>query len=167
MGATVAALTFTPTTVITANVGDTAIFLYRQGSLEPLYVPHTVDAERLPSDPRQAEVLRARYRHILTKAMGLERSVQPEVFEVKVFSGDVFVLASDGITDVLEESEIVEVLAGTDRPQVICEELVQRALDAGGADNATVVAIRCQVRKTDFKTIWKALNTPVTPWGRK
>lgn len=141
MGSTVSAVYLTENTLIAGNVGDSPIYLIRDGQIEPLYQPHTVLAEQIKIDPEMAERLGERYKHMLTRAMGLDEEVVPDICEIQCYQGDVLVICSDGLSDKASPEEIMEVAAKGNIDKA-CKRLVDLANHRGGDDNITVIVIR-------------------------
>jgi serine/threonine protein phosphatase PrpC len=141
MGTTVAALFFDDRTLVAANVGDSPIFLVHKGRLERLSVPHTVVAESEAANLFGLEQLGAEFSHVLTRAMGVKETVEANICEVPCFTGDILVICSDGLTDMVSTEEI---LASVTRlsPEESCRELVDLANDRGGTDNVSVIVLR-------------------------
>ena len=108
MGSTVSAVYFSAGTFIAANVGDSPIYLIRDGQIRQLSVPHTVMAEQTALDPANAEKLGMEFRHVLTRAMGTEESVKADIYEVDCFRDDILVISSDGLSDKASPEEIKE-----------------------------------------------------------
>jgi len=141
MGSTVSAVYFTDKTLIAANVGDSPIYLVHNGDIERLSVPHTVMAEQETLFPGGAKNLGREFRHMLTRAMGIEETVKPDVCEVPFFKRDVVVISSDGLSDKVEPEEILEIVK-KERPESACHSLVDLANERGGDDNVTVIVLR-------------------------
>lgn len=141
MGTTVAALFFNDRTLVAANVGDSPIFLVHKGRLERLSVPHTVLAEHQAADPLGTVQLGAEFSHVLTRAMGINDTVEANICEVPCFIGDVFVISSDGLTDMVSSEEI-QATVTRHPPGEACRKLVDLANDRGGADNITVIVLK-------------------------
>ncbi len=111
-----------------AHVGDTRIYLLRDGTLKQLTTDHVWD--------------RPDMRHVLKRAVGLDQHLAVDFGEGVLQVGDVFALMSDGVWDVLSEKAIHKALGLFDSPQMICDYLTKTALEKGGTDNATAVAIK-------------------------
>lgn len=141
MGSTVSAIMITGNTLIASNVGDSPIYLIRDGEIDPLYQAHTVMAEQVKIDPEVAERLGKRYKHMLTRAMGLGEVVVPDLCEIQCYQGDVLVICSDGLSDKLNPEEIMEVVE-QNNAQKACKMLVDMANARGGDDNITVIVVR-------------------------
>ncbi|MDD2933125.1 MAG: bifunctional protein-serine/threonine kinase/phosphatase [Methylotenera sp.] len=112
----------------TAHVGDTRIYLLRDGKLKQLTTDHVWD--------------RPDMRHVLKRAVGLDRHLEVDYAEGALQVGDVFALMSDGVWDVLGEQNIHKALGLYDNPQMICDHLTKSAIEKGSQDNSTAVAIR-------------------------
>lgn len=141
MGSTVSAVYTTDAGFVIVNVGDSPIYLVHQGALEPIYVPHTVIAEQAAMDPEAVGRLSEKFAHMLTRAMGVEDTVAPSVLELQAWAGDTIIIASDGLTNMVEPDEIKKVLLA-EPPQSACRTLVDLANARGGDDNITVIIIK-------------------------
>ena len=146
MGSTVSAIFFTDSTLIAANVGDSPIYLIRDGKIKLLSVPHTFLAEQRALNPENAEKLGMQFRHVLTRAVGTDQSVNADIYEIQCFRDDILVISSDGLIDNVPAEEILE-LAHNNGPDAACRKLVQLANDRGGEDNMTVIVIKVQLVK--------------------
>ena len=141
MGSTVSAVYFTDNTFIVANVGDSLIYLFRNGKIEQLAVPHTLVAEQLERDPDNAELLWNDFKHVLTRAMGVDEKVKADISEVPFFKNDILVICSDGLTDKSTAEEILELVYNR-RPDKACKGLVDLANARGGDDNITAIVLK-------------------------
>jgi protein phosphatase len=141
MGSTVSAAYFTDDTLIVANVGDSPIYLVHDGGIELLSVTHNVISEQMAINPEAAKKLDARFRHMLTRAMGIEESVEPDVCEIQCFNGDILTISSDGLSDKVSPDEILEIVKN-ERPEKACQTLVDLANERGGDDNITVIVLK-------------------------
>ena len=151
MGSTVAALYFTEDTFIAANVGDSPIYLIRDGNIKLLSVPHTVIAEQTALDPANAERLGMEFRHVLTRAMGTEESVKADIYEIQCFRDDILVISSDGLSDKASPEEIQQLVNGNGS-DAACQRLVDLANDRGGDDNITAIVLKVKmVNNTPMK----------------
>ena len=141
MGSTVSAVYFTGGTFIAANVGDSPIYLIRDGHIRMLSVPHTVMAEQTALDPANAEKLGMEFRHVLTRAMETEESVKADIYEVDCFRDDILVISSDGLSDKASPEEIKALVDGNGS-DTACRRLVDLANDRGGDDNITAIVLK-------------------------
>jgi len=141
MGSTVSSVYFTANTLIAANVGDSPIYLVHDGSIEQLSVPHTVLAEQAALDPEGAQQLGGEFKHMLTRAIGVDETVKADISEIQCFKGDILVIGSDGLTEMVDKEEIHEVVK-KERPEKACRTLVDMANERGGKDNITVIVLK-------------------------
>jgi protein phosphatase len=146
MGSTVSAVYFTEGTLIAANVGDSPIYLVRGGKIKLLSVPHTFIAEQKALNPENAKKLGIEFRHVLTRAVGTEKYVDADIYEIQCFRDDILVISSDGLNDKVSPQEILE-LAHINEPNAACQKLVKLANDRGGDDNISVIVLKIKSAK--------------------
>jgi protein phosphatase len=144
MGSTVSAVYFTEGTFIAANVGDSPIYLIRDGNIKLVSVPHTVIAEQTALDPANAEKLGMEFRHVLTRAMGTEEYVKADIYEIQCFRDDILVISSDGLSDKASPEEIQQLVDGNGS-DAACRRLVDLANDRGGEDNITAIVLKVKM----------------------
>ena len=144
MGSTVSAVYFTEGTFIAANVGDSPIYLIRDGNIKLVSVPHTVIAEQTALDPANAEKLGMEFRHVLTRAMGTEEYVKADIYEIQCFRDDILVISSDGLSDKASPEEIQQLVDGNGS-DAACRRLVDLANDRGGDDNITAIVLKVKM----------------------
>ncbi|MBA2740902.1 MAG: Stp1/IreP family PP2C-type Ser/Thr phosphatase [Actinobacteria bacterium] len=128
-------------TVVFGHVGDSRAYRMRDSVLEQITTDHSLVAELVESGvltPEEAE--RHPQRSAITRALGTEPAVEPDVFTVDVVPGDLFLLCSDGLSDMLTEEQIAAAIerAGGE-PEAAGNELVKEANARGGDDNITVL----------------------------
>jgi protein phosphatase len=150
MGSTVSAVYFTEDTLIAANVGDSPIYLIRNGKIKLLSVLHTVLAEQTALDPENAVRLGMEFRHVLTRAMGTEESVKADIYEIQCFEDDILVISSDGLSDKASPQEILETV-NTNRSDRACRRLVELANERGGDDNVTAIVLKIKMVNNSCK----------------
>ena len=146
MGSTVSVVYFTEGTFIVANVGDSPIYLIRDGQIKLLSVLHTVMAEQAAIDPENAANLGREFRHVLTRAMGTEASVKADIYELQCFKDDILVISSDGLSDKASPEEIL-MLVNQNGLDTACQRLVDLANDRGGDDNVTTIVLKVKMIK--------------------
>jgi serine/threonine protein phosphatase PrpC len=162
MGSTLSAALFTDDALILANVGDSPIYLIHNESIELLSVTHNVISEQTAIDPEAAQKIGAQYRNLLTRAMGIEETVLPDISEIPYFQGDKLVISSDGLTDLVDPDEILDVIIN-ERPEKACKTLVALALDRGGHDNITVITLDVKAVKHQSGGIMGAISWLMSP----
>lgn len=152
MGSTVSSLFLTAETLIAANVGDSPIYLIRNGEIETLSVTHTVMAEQMAMDDTIDARYSQAYGHMLTRAMGVEDAVEADICELPFFRGDIVVIASDGLTNKVSPVEIKQVVTAK-KPSQACRMLIDMANERGGEDNITVVVLKIKQVQSDNRGI--------------
>ena len=145
MGTTLTAVAIMPgeePRILVANVGDSRTYLFRNGVLSRLSVDHSYVQELVNEGIITPEAARVHpRRNIVTRAMGIDRTVQVDVFSNLVRTGDRLVLCSDGLVDEVPDSDIAVILAEHTDPQETAEALVMVANANGGRDNTTVIVL--------------------------
>lgn len=145
MGTTLTAMAVVPgeePKVLVANVGDSRTYLFRGGALTRLSIDHSYVQELVNEGILTLEEARVHpRRNIVTRAMGIERSVMVDVFTHLVRTGDRIVLCSDGLVDEVPDTDIATVLSQHSDAQETAEALVLVANANGGRDNTTVVVV--------------------------
>ena len=145
MGTTVTAMAVLPgedPRVMVANVGDSRTYLLRDGHLRRVSVDHSYVQELVNEGIISPEEARTHpRRNIVTRALGIDRSVMVDVFVQDVRTGDRLVLCSDGLVDEVSDAEILTVLRQHTDPQECAEALVMVANTNGGHDNTTVIVV--------------------------
>lgn len=141
MGTTAVVLVFEKDRAHVAHVGDSRAYLCRGGRILQLTRDHTVvqqeiDAGRLT--PELAKLSHAK--HILTQSVGFHGPVEPDTSTRVLEEKDVFILCSDGLTDVLSDADIAEIIM-SHPPDMVADTLVEEAIAKGTEDNVTVVAV--------------------------
>jgi len=150
MGTTICALalvkplgeTTEPQQVALANVGDSRIYLARSGTFRQLSVDHSYVQELVTEGLITEEEARVHpRRNIVTRALGIDDRVAVDSWLIPLFSGDRFILCSDGLVDEVPTADIAALAAQQREPQIIADALVALAKRNGGRDNITVVVV--------------------------
>ena len=144
MGTTVtAALVEGDGRVALANVGDSRAYLLREGALRRLTEDHSVVAELVATGQiSDWEASSHPQRNVVTRVLGAEASVRVDTFWLEAQDGDLVLLCSDGLTDMVSEEEFAKLLAADKSCEQIARDLVRAALAQGGEDNVTTVLFR-------------------------
>jgi protein phosphatase len=143
MGTTLVLGVFHEDRLVLAHVGDSRCYRYRDAVLTQLTRDHSLLQEQVDAGmltPEQALI--APGKNLLTRALGAEGQVQVEISEYEVEHGDLFLLCSDGLTDMLSDAMISATLAMHELLPDLATELVNRANLAGGRDNIAVLLAR-------------------------
>jgi protein phosphatase len=147
MGTTITAAILNPEgeEVAIGHVGDSRAYRLRDGKLERLTRDHSlVEEMRRKGQLTEAQAEDHPQRSIITRALGPEPDVDVDVQTVPAAPGDVFLICSDGLTTMVDETEIARVLGSTGSMKAAVERLVEEANRAGGRDNITALAFRLE-----------------------
>jgi PPM family protein phosphatase len=142
MGTTLVALALRGWHGWLAHVGDSRCYRLRGGQLERLTEDHSLVEEQVRRGqltPAQAAV--SPLRNVITRAVGIEAQVTVDVAEIEVAAGDMYLLASDGLTREISDRRLAEILRGDGGLERICAELIAAANRAGGGDNITCLLV--------------------------
>jgi protein phosphatase len=143
MGATIVAARISGSLLSLAHVGDSRAYLFRARTLQQLTSDHSLVAEQIRQGlMTHQQAAASELQSVLTRALGMEESVEVDADEMELFPGDSLLLCSDGLTRMVPEDEIAGILARTPNVRIAAERLVRRANEYGGHDNVTVVVIR-------------------------
>ena len=125
------------------HVGDVRAYLSSSGRLQRLTDDHSVVFEAVRAGAMTVEQARVHpRRNLVTQAIGLPEGVVPSTATARIAAGDTLLLCSDGLWETLSEAELALVLDPALDPRAIADSLIERALAAGGPDNASVVVYR-------------------------
>lgn len=126
-----------------SNVGDSRVYVFRNGKLVQLTEDHTyvntlVKAGLLSE--KEAEL--DERKNVITKALGAEKTVEPDFFQIEIKKDDIFLICTDGLYDEVNASEIVSILEKNLSMSDTCRELVDTANSNGGHDNITIICLK-------------------------
>ncbi|HEV3301416.1 MAG TPA: protein phosphatase 2C domain-containing protein [Planctomycetaceae bacterium] len=121
------------------HIGDSRAYLHRRGSIQQITKDHTLAQALIDSGIPPEDTTRVR--HVLTNSLGgrAEQLVSPDVRHVPLEDGDRLLLCTDGLSDLVSDSEIADEIVRAGHPQAACDALIELALARGGKDNVTVV----------------------------
>ncbi len=142
MGTTITAAIVKDLELYTAHIGDSSLFLINADGVEKITRDHTL-AEKMLEEGLLSEndIILNRYRNILTRALGIEESVEIDCYTNKLQSQDRLFMATDGVTDLIKPSEVWEAVVGEPDLNRALHRLLHLALDRGGYDNLTMILI--------------------------
>ncbi len=146
MGTTLVAVLLRDGRLTYAGVGDSRVYLFRENRLQQItrddsWIEAAIAQQLIDVSERDVHP----FRHVLTKAIGLQEDVEFEVREERLRAGDRILLCSDGLTTALSDERIEELLRQhTGDLEATCRALVAAANEAGGPDNVTVLVVRPQ-----------------------
>lgn len=148
MGTTASVLFVKENKAVVSNVGDSPIFLCRDGKLHRVFQPHTNEALLKANNINRKPAL--------TQFLGLDHDgmlLEPYVQEMKLQDGDYILVTSDGLTDMMEEKEIEEILNRSISVKEKLSFLLNTTLERGAKDNTTMILCRFNKRKREKKTV--------------
>ena len=162
MGTTVASLLLGRENIAIAHVGDSRIYLIRENSIERLTEDHSLVMEQLKRGIISAEEAeKSEMKNIITRALGAEELLTPTIDELMPFNNDLFLICSDGLTDLVTDDELLEIIL---KSRHLFDQAVQNLIDKanvkGGKDNITaiLVNIKCRSRKKLTQYLYSAFD---------
>ncbi len=142
MGTTLTAAIVEGSHIAIAHVGDSRAYLMHEGGLERLTEDHSMVADMIRRGQlTEEESRRHPNRSVITRALGTDPNMCADTYDIETAPGDRLLLASDGLTGMLEDAEIAALLEANPDPQDAARALVAAANEAGGQDNITVVVV--------------------------
>ena len=143
MGTTVTAALVNDTQFTVANVGDSGVFIIRDGSIRKVTRDHTLAEQMLSNGVLKPEEMRDNaYNHILTRALGIEEQIEIDIFDEDLRPDDIILMCSDGLTDMLTPEEILIVVQAHSKDlDIAAQQLLREALGKGGFDNITILLL--------------------------
>ena len=143
MGCTAEFITFLDDRYVAGHVGDSRTYLFREGVLRQITHDHSLVQSQLDQGLiTEMEARRHSLRHVVLRALGIREPLALDLSRGTCRSGDVFLLCSDGLTDMVEDDVIRDILSGPGELDETADQLIECAKSAGGADNITVVLCR-------------------------
>ena len=142
MGTTLTALIVTYMGNMIMHVGDSRAYIFHENKLRRITKDHTFVQKLLDEDEIDEDEARKHpARHELLQCIGVDENVKPDIFWIKIFPDDIVMLCSDGLTDMVDDDTIENVILkyADESLEKIAEELLTLALEAGGKDNITIV----------------------------
>ena len=146
MGTTLVGLVARENHAWVVNIGDSRCYRLRNRRMEQLTEDHSLVEEQVKAGRMtESEALRSPFRNVITRALGTQPNVTPDIREIEADAGDLFMLCSDGLTRELSD-ELIESLLCLDLAlEDLCGRLVHAAKKAGGHDNITCLLVRAAV----------------------
>ena len=144
MGTTLVVCLFYDNKMTVGHLGDSRLYLLRGGKFSQVTRDHSLLQEQIDSGIITAEQAKhAQHKNLVTKALGIDPTVEPEVKEYATKTGDVYLLCSDGLCDMVDDEDMgmtLQALGGN--LKLAAQQLVQMANDNGGKDNVSVILVR-------------------------
>lgn len=158
MGTTLDALLLIGTRGFIAHVGDSRIYLYRQGSVHQLTEDHSLINELLRRGRLSRDQIEAlQYKNAVTRAVGVYESVEVDTLDFDVLMGDRFLLCTDGLHSYFEQAELAKLFAETPEGDV-SQKLVDLANERGGKDNITSIVVKVPEPESGMDRLAREVN---------
>ncbi len=140
MGCTAELVAFSDGGYVLGHIGDSRTYRLRNGQLTQLTHDHSLVQDQINQGVITPEEARSHHlRNVILRAVGVSDSIALDLLRGRVESGDLFLLCSDGLTDMVEDSEILQILSSSVSLSQKSDELISSAKSAGGYDNITAV----------------------------
>ncbi len=122
------------------HVGDSRVYIIRGHHIEKVTWDHSFIEELVKNGSiTKDEAVNHPKRNLITRAVGYELELQVDTYEIDITDDDIILLCTDGLTNMLTEEEILDILKNNEDPQAACDTLIQNANNKGGEDNITVI----------------------------
>ncbi len=161
MGTTIVAACFYDGRVGIAHVGDSRCYRYRDGVLEQLTRDHSLVQEQIEKGLLTEEQASASpQKNLITRALGIDALAQADTQEFRTRTNDVYLLCSDGLSDMIDQDTMLKELQRSDDLDAVTKRLVDLANEAGGRDNISVILARVGASMEDGQWWQKFLTKP-------
>jgi serine/threonine protein phosphatase PrpC len=143
MGSTASVLVLADERFIIGHLGDSRIYLFRDGELRQITHDHSVVQEQIDAGLITREAAKNhKQSNVITRCVGMGWDVEPDITDGEVRQGDVFLLASDGLTGMVDDWRLQQLLSSSTTPDRMVDAMISEANARGGVDNITVVVVR-------------------------
>jgi protein phosphatase len=145
MGTTIVSCQVVGETFYIAHVGDSRCYRVRQGAIQQMTRDHSLLEDYKDAKPDMSDEEQRKFPHknVITRALGMRETVQVDVLAHEITDQDLFLLCSDGLSGMVEDPKLLEVVVGAPSLEMAVSGLVDAANQAGGTDNVTVLALQC------------------------
>jgi serine/threonine protein phosphatase PrpC len=151
MGATIVTVLVKGEFFSVAHVGDSRIYLLRNGNFQQITNDHSLVMEQVRRGMMtREEAEKSENQNIILRALGPEEKVEPDLDDMMAQDGDVLLLATDGLTKLVNDEKMRDIIMAAPSLERACDELIEAAKGAGGEDNVTCVLVRI-VRQPRYK----------------
>ncbi|MCR6544643.1 Stp1/IreP family PP2C-type Ser/Thr phosphatase [Dehalobacterium formicoaceticum] len=142
MGTTMSALWIVDGKAYFCHVGDSRIYLIREGKIRLLTQDHSLVGELMRGGGlTEVEAMTHPQKNVLTRALGVNAHVEVDTMELDTYGGDYFILCTDGLSNLIRSEEMIALLTPGKRLRAAADELLKLALARGGSDNITAILI--------------------------
>lgn len=143
MGTTITACLIEKDKVTAAQVGDSRLYLIRDGMIIQITKDHSLVEMLIENGSITKEDAKHHpQKNVITRAIGTDKEVSADIYEFSICEGDIILLCSDGLVNMVEDEKILSVITRTKSFEETADKLVAEAENAGGSDNITVILIK-------------------------
>ena len=143
MGTTATVMVLFSRRYLIGQVGDSRAYLLREGDLLQLTKDHSYVQEQVDAGLLTPEQARTHpYSNVITRCVGANEDVAPDIYFGNLERGDVVLLASDGLTGMLEDQQLATIMSGEENPETCVNKMIADANRRGGLDNITAIVVR-------------------------
>lgn len=145
MGTTIVVTFFVGGNCYIGHVGDSRVYRLRDGQLTQLTEDHSLLNDYIKMRQLTPEEIEAfPHKNVIVRALGMKDTVQVDIMHEPPQPGDVYLLCSDGLSGMVSDERMAEIVRHGDDLDAQCEKLIEAANEAGGTDNITVILVRCE-----------------------
>ncbi len=128
-----------------AHVGDSRCYRVRKGQIQQMTRDHSLLEDYKDAKPDMSDEEQRKFPHknVITRALGMRETVQVDVLAHEILDQDLFLLCSDGLSGMVDDPKLLEIVRGAATLEAAVSGLVDAANHAGGTDNVTVLALQC------------------------
>jgi serine/threonine protein phosphatase PrpC len=164
MGSTIVAALVRGHSLAIGHVGDSRIYLIRQGAIQQLTQDHSLVMEQVRLGYiTQEQADKSELQNVILRALGADMEVEPDVEDLLAMPGDTLLMTSDGLTRHVKDDEILEIIMRCRSLEEACNRLIQAAKERGGDDNITCLLLRI-VEQRWYKNILRKLGSGGPQW---
>lgn len=129
--------------MIIGHIGDSRVYIIRKGVIEQITTDHSLIEELVINGSiTREEAKNHPKKNVITRAIGCYEEVEVDLYHLDIKEDDIFILCTDGLSNMLSDEEIKNTVDSNDNPELVCDELVRLANEKGGEDNITVLLCR-------------------------
>lgn len=159
MGTTIAAVLLTGNQLSIAHIGDSRVYLIRAGNIDQLTDDHSIVNEQVKREfITKEQAAHSEMKNILTKALGIREDMQADLDELTVFGNDILFLCSDGLSNMVTDEAVLDIISSEGDPTTACDTLVNTANKNGGKDNITVIIGCVKKNKKWYSGLFKFME---------
>lgn len=159
MGTTIVAVLLTGNKLSIAHIGDSRAYLIRAGNIDQLTDDHSIVNEQVKRDLiTKEEAAQSEMKNILTKALGIRSEMEADLDELTVFDDDILFLCTDGLSNMVTDEAVVDIITSEGDAVAACDALVNAANKNGGKDNITVIIGCIKKNKKWYSAVLKFME---------